>query len=178
LLPDSFAAVVEQALPARSVAVADGVQVILDGFALLVAPDAVPSVTVMLDPLSVIVEPVKVTVAVTWAVLPRLTVPRGSCVVFAAFQISTLSFPAPPLTRRRVIVVAPPVQLARIESASTVSLKVNVIVSPASAWPAVPPATFVVCTSTAAGAVLSTVMLKPFWEAPLPAMSAAVIEKE
>ena len=70
--------------------------------------------------------------------------PRGSCEVFAAFQIWTLSLPAPPSTSRRVTVVAAPVQPARTEFASMVSLNVNAIVSPASAFPVVPPETFVV----------------------------------
>ena len=59
-----------------------------------------------------------------------------------------------------------------------VSLKVNAIVSPVSALPVVPPETFVVWMSEAAGAVLSTVTEKPLCVPLLPALSAEVIAKE
>src|SRR5207344_3029101 len=124
--PDSFTAVVEQALAARSVAVADGVQTICEAVPRVVAPDGAPSVIAMFAPLWVIVELVKLTDAVTCPVLPRLTLPSGSCVVLAESQIWTLSLPAPPSIRRRVTVVAVPAQPFRIELGSIVSLYVNV----------------------------------------------------
>ncbi len=73
-------------------------------------------------PLCVIVEPVKLTDAVTYPVPPRLTLPSGSCVVLAASQIWTLSLPAPPSIRRRVTDVPVPVQPLWIELGSMVSL--------------------------------------------------------
>ena len=69
--------------------------------------------------------------------------------------------------------VDPPVQADRIETGSIGSVKVYTIVSPASARPAVPPPTFVVWTSAAAGAVLSTVTLEDE-DVELPAVSVAV----
>ena len=57
--PDSLAAVVEQAFPARSVAVADGVHVIVPVLAAVVsAALAVPSVTTIEFPLTTMVEEV------------------------------------------------------------------------------------------------------------------------
>ena len=59
--PVSVFAAVEHPLPARSVAVADGVQVRLPVLPAAVgAPVVVPSVIVIEDPLTTIVEPVKV----------------------------------------------------------------------------------------------------------------------
>jgi hypothetical protein len=62
--PVSVAGVTEQAFPARSVAVADGVQVMEPGLvAVLTIPEVrVPSVTTTVVPDIVIVEPVKVEV--------------------------------------------------------------------------------------------------------------------
>ena len=81
--------------------------------------------------------------------------------VFALFQIVSVSFPPPPFVRRTVTVVEAPVQVARIRFGSIGSLKVNVAASPASALPAVAPP-FAVWMSDAVGTVLSRVALNPF----------------
>ena len=63
--PDSTAGVARHALPARSVGVVDGVQVIVELLPAVCvpAPLGVPSVTVIVEPLIIIVEPVKLTFA-------------------------------------------------------------------------------------------------------------------
>jgi hypothetical protein len=72
--PDSFAVAAEQAFPARSNAEAEGVQTIVAAaLAVLVLPLAVPRVMVIALPLWVIVELVKLTVALEKSLRARST---------------------------------------------------------------------------------------------------------
>ena len=70
--------------------------------------------------------------------------------------------------------VAVPVQPPTIEAGSIASLNVKLIVSPASSDPAVPPATFVVVTFVAVGAVVSIVNVLVVELPTLPALSLCV----
>jgi hypothetical protein len=94
--------------------------------------------------------------------------------VVPAFQICRRS-PPPAWTMRTVTEVAVPSHPARTEIGSTASEYVKVAMSPVSGRPAVPPPTLLVCTSAAAGAVLSTVTEKPVAMPAFPAASVAVM---
>ena len=136
----------------------DGFQrVLLVTTAVVPAPLGVPRTTVIAFPALVIVEFVKAIEVLVYPVLPSRTTPSGSWLVFVASQICTRSPPPPPaFSSWSVTGVAVPSHPARIEFGSIGSLNVNVIESPVSARPTIPPAWLVVVSEDPVGLVVST----------------------
>ena len=117
----SVSAALETALPARSVAVVTGVQII----AVVVAAvrteplATAPTVTTTCEPLSTAV-PASRAPAVVLSAFSWRSPAIASCVVFAASQIDSLSFEPEPVTRTLTLIAAP-FQPARIEPAAIAS---------------------------------------------------------